>query len=79
MATVRLQIRESRTTTVEFEVDEALLADPDEHRCNTLQAMLHQPAEAALSGRTVEWSQPRLKIISAQGDYQGTTYEERAR
>lgn len=76
---VRLTIRESRTTTVTFEIDEALVADPAEHRCNTLRAMLAQPATAVLSGhQPAAWGPTTYKILKVQTDYAGETYEERA-
>lgn len=83
MATVTFTITETRSTTVEFDVDDDLLADPAERRSANLRAMLTQPAEAVLEGRDVEWSEPRLKITKVNGeiadDPRGYVYVEHAR
>jgi hypothetical protein len=77
MTTVRIYIEEIRRTIVEMEVDDALLADPAEHRDQFLRSVLTQPVEAVLANRELVWSNPTHQISHVQADAHGDTYEQR--
>lgn len=66
MAVVTFKITETRTTTVEMDVDDDLLVDPAEHRSANLRALLTQPPEAVLSGRDAQWTQPQLQVTEVR-------------